>query len=70
MNIYNATEIAYRNGQKDIINKVEKYLLDRIDEWNNLGDRKYDLPNIQVYNHVRLCLDDLEKLKNETCRWG
>ena len=63
MNIYNATEIAYRNGQKNIINKVEQYLLDCIEEWNELGDRKYDLPNIQVYNHVRKCLDDLEKLQ-------
>ena len=65
MNIYNATEIAYRNGQKDIINKVEQYLLDCIEEWNELGDRKYDLPNIQVYNHIRKCLDDLEKLQKQ-----
>ena len=65
MNIYNATEIAYRNGQKDIIKKVEQYLLDCIEEWNELGDRKYDLPNIQVYNHIRKCLDDLEKLQKQ-----
>lgn len=65
MNIYNATEIAYRNGQKNIINKVEQYLLDCIEEWNELGDRKYDLPNIQVYNHIRKCLDDLEELQKQ-----
>ena len=70
MNMYEMSELAYKNGQKDIINKVEKYLLNCLDEWNNLGDRKYDPPNMQVYNHVRLCLDDLEKLKDETCRWG
>ena len=65
MNIHNATEIAYKNGQKDIINKVEKYLLNCISEWNNLGDRKYETANMQVYNHIRVCLDDLEELKNK-----
>jgi hypothetical protein len=59
------SELAYKNGQKDIINKVEKYLLNCIEEWNELGDRKYDLPNIQVYNHIRKCLDDLEKLQKQ-----
>ena len=44
-------------------NEVKKYLLDCLDEWDKLGDRKWELPNIQVYNHVRKCLDDLEKLE-------
>lgn len=61
----------YQEGQRDIIQKVEEYLLDAIEEWNRLGDRKYELPNIQVYNHIRKCLDDLEKLKRSTYsgRW-
>ena len=63
MNIYDATETAYINGQKNIIKRVEEYLLKCIEEWNDLGDRKYELANAQVYNHIRLCLDDLENLK-------
>ena len=42
----------------------KKYLFDCIEEWNNLGDRKYELANIQVYNHIRKCLDDLEEYEN------
>ena len=56
----------YQEGQRDILEKVEKYLLDTIEEWNRLGDRKYELPNIQVYNHIRKCLDGLEKLEKRT----
>lgn len=63
MNIYDATETAYINGQKNIIKRVEEYLLKCIEEWNDLGDRKYEPANAQVYNHIRLCLDDLENLK-------
>lgn len=40
---------------------VKQYLLGLLDKWDKLGDRKYDLPNMQVYNHVRAELDDLAK---------
>lgn len=42
------------------VSAVKQYLIGLLDEWDKLGDRKYDLPNIQVYNHVRKELDDLE----------
>lgn len=42
------------------VDTVRNYLLRLIEEWSELGDRKYDLPNIQVYNHIRKELDDLE----------
>ena len=40
---------------------VKQYLLGLLDKWDQLGDRKYELPNMQVYNHVRAELDDLAK---------
>ena len=43
------------------VETVRGYLLGLIDEWNSLGDRAYELPNMQVYNHIRKELDDLEK---------
>lgn len=42
------------------VETVKDYLLWLIEEWNMLGDRKYELPNMQVYNHIRKELDDLE----------
>lgn len=49
------------------IKVVRKYLLKTVEEWNKLGDRKYDLPNVQVYNHVRKCLDDLDAYTEALC---
>lgn len=46
------------------IKTIRKYLIDCIEEWNNLGDRKYELANIQVYTHIRKCLDDLENYQD------
>ncbi len=39
---------------------IRKYLVALVDEWHSMGDRAYELPNVQVYNHVRKCLDDLD----------
>ncbi len=39
---------------------VRNYLVSLVDEWHNMGDPAYELPNVQVYNHVRKCLDDLD----------
>ena len=39
---------------------VRQYLLDVMQEWDRLGERKYETPNMQVYNHVRTEMDDLE----------
>ncbi len=54
-------EKGYLDGLKAVTDKVRNYLLGLIEEWDNLGDRKYDLPNMQVYNHIRKELDDLEE---------
>lgn len=50
------------------VSAVRQYLIGLLDEWNKLGDRKYDLPNMQVYNHVRKELDDLEAWVLQNCR--
>ena len=52
---------GYRDGLKVATDTVRKYLIGLIEEWDNMGDRKYDLPNMQVYNHIRKELDDLEE---------
>lgn len=39
---------------------VKQYLMDVMQEWDRLGERKYETPNMQVYNHVRTEMDDLE----------
>ncbi len=43
------------------IEVVENYLSNLTDEWDKLGDRKYELANMQVYNHIRKEQDDLEE---------
>ena len=42
------------------VSVIKDYLRNVLDEWNALGDRKYELPNMQVYNHVRKLQDDLD----------
>lgn len=45
----------------EVLHKVKAYLFGVIDEWLAMtDDRKYELANVQVYNHVRKELDDLE----------
>ena len=46
------------------IKTIRKYLLDVIDEWRRLGDRRFEPANIQVYNCIRACLDDLERYED------
>lgn len=50
------------------VSAVKQYLIGLLDDWNRLGDRKYDPPNMQVYNHVRKELDDLETWILQNCR--
>ena len=47
---------------------VKAYLENVLAEWDALGDRKYELPNMQVYNHTRKELDDLEAWIATNCR--
>ena len=46
------------------IKTIEKYLINVIDEWHNLGDRRFEPANIQVYNCIRACLDDLKRYED------
>lgn len=43
------------------VNEIKSYLLARLDEWNALGDRKFEPENAWGYNFIRACLDDLEE---------
>ena len=48
------------------VNTIWNYLQNLMKEWDKLGDRKYEPANMQVYNHIRACQDDLEEwCKNE-----
>ena len=40
---------------------IEAYLQARLDEWNALGDRKWEPANIWGYNFIMACFDDLER---------
>lgn len=42
------------------VDQVQDYLQARLDEWNALGDRKYEPANMWGYNFICACLDDLE----------
>ncbi len=41
--------------------KIYDYLQARLDEWNALGDQKYEPANMWGYNFIRACFDDLEE---------
>lgn len=47
------------------IEVVENYLSNLIGEWDKLGDRKYELANMQVYNHIRKEQDDLAEWREK-----
>ena len=39
--------------------EIEAYLQARLDEWNALGDRKWEPANMWGYNFIMACFDDL-----------
>lgn len=43
------------------VETVSAYLQQKLDEWEALGDRKWDPMNAWGYNFLRACQDDLEK---------
>lgn len=52
-----------RGQVQNLFTEIQKYLLGICDEWNHMATlRKYEPANIQVYEHVRLELRDLEEL--------
>ena len=40
--------------------EIEAYLQARLDEWNALGERKWEPANMWGYNFIMACFDDLE----------
>lgn len=40
--------------------QIKAYLQRRLDEWEALGDRKWEPANMWGYNFIRACFDDLE----------
>lgn len=44
--------------------EIEAYLQARLDEWNALGDRKWEPANMWGYNFIMACFDDLERRGN------
>lgn len=43
------------------VSEIKAYLQDRMDEWNALGDRKFEPANMWGYNFIMACFDDLAK---------
>ena len=43
------------------VETVSAYLQQKLDEWEALGDRKWDPMNAWGYNFIRACQDDLDK---------
>lgn len=43
------------------VDEIKAYLQARLDEWNALGDRKWEPANMWGYNFIMACFDDLER---------
>ena len=59
-----ATALEQKVQEKNTVIPVETvsaYLQQKLDEWEALGDRKWDPMNAWGYNFLRACQDDLEK---------
>lgn len=43
------------------VSQIRAYLQQRLDEWDALGDRKWEPANMWGYNFIMACFDDLNK---------
>ena len=43
------------------VSDIKAYLQAKLDEWNSLGDRKWEPANMWGYNFVMACFDDLQR---------
>lgn len=43
------------------VTDIKAYLQSKLDEWNALGDRKFEPANMWGYNFIMACFDDLER---------
>lgn len=41
------------------VSQIKAYLQRKLDEWNALGDRKFEPANMWGYNFIMACFDDL-----------
>ena len=47
------------------VTEIKAYLQKCLDEWNALGDRKFEPANMWGYNFIMACFDDLERKDGE-----
>ena len=47
------------------VSEIEAYLQARLDEWEALGDRKWEPANMWGYNFIMACFDDLERRRED-----
>ena len=47
------------------LSEVEAYLRERLEEWEALGERKWEPANAWGYNFIRACMDDLENYREK-----
>ena len=45
--------------------EIKAYLQARLDEWDALGERKWEPANMWGYNFIMACFDDLERIEVE-----
>lgn len=53
------------------VSEIKAYLQSKFDEWNALGDRKFEPANMWGYNFIMACFDDLssygERREDDGC---
>lgn len=47
------------------VTEIKAYLQKRLDEWNALGDGKFEPANMWGYNFIMACFDDLERREGD-----
>ena len=44
------------------VEEIRAYLQSKLDEWNALGDRRFEPANMWGYNFIMACFDDLARI--------
>ena len=47
------------------VKKIKAYLQSKLDEWDALGDIKFEPANMWGYNFIMACFDDLARMDGE-----
>lgn len=45
------------------VSEIKAYLQSKLDEWDALGDRKFEPANMWGYNFIMACFDDLSSYR-------